>query len=220
MFINSAIVFNCSYNGLSIIQELSLKGINCVAMDSIRGIGSFSRFAKYVKCPDPLTNETQFVSFLYDYCGKSSIKPVLFPTNDEWADAISKHKETFESVSFPCVADFKAMDIIINKDKFYELGKEKNFLTPRTWSWENANEIIDYPVIAKPKFRALSGNKKRNLMLKKVAKSDLRLVVIHQQTELNRFILKNEELKNTYIFQEFVEGSECVNENETPPSVI
>jgi len=206
MFTNPAIIFNCSYNGLSIIQELSSKGINCVAMDSIRGVGAFSLFAKYVKCPDPLTNETQFISFLYNYCKKMSIKPVLFPTNDEWAHAISKYKEILESVSFPCVADFEVVDIVINKDQFYQLGNENNFLTPITWSWNKINQIVEYPIIAKPKFRALSGNKKINLILKKIAKSDLRLVVIHQQTELNRFILDNEKLKDMYIFQEFVEG--------------
>src|SRR5690554_4199599 len=94
-----AIVFNCHFNGLSIIQELASHGIPCVAMDSTRSIGTYSRHARYVRCPDPATHESEFVDFLYYFCRQEETRPVLFPTNDQWATAIAKQKERLSEVA-------------------------------------------------------------------------------------------------------------------------
>ncbi len=58
-----AIVFNCYFNGLSIIQELGRNGVKCIAMDYIHDIGTFSKYATYQQCPNPLEDEDEFVNF-------------------------------------------------------------------------------------------------------------------------------------------------------------
>ena len=73
-----AIVFNCHYNGLSIIQELGQHGVKCIAMDAVRSIGTYSRYAEYQKCPDPTESESAFIEFLYSYCAREKEKPVVF----------------------------------------------------------------------------------------------------------------------------------------------
>lgn len=203
---NKAIIFNCSYNGLSIIQELAHNMVHCIAMDSRRNIGTFSKFSNYVKCPDPLTNESDFITFLWKYCKKEKYKPVLFPTNDEWAMAISRHKDKLSAVSIPCVCDYELINIILYKNRFYELGNRKKYLTPITWKWNEVNSINKFPVIAKPNYRAISGNDSQLKKHKKFAKSKLRLKVLYNKDELFSYIKTNSTLKNHFIFQEYIRG--------------
>ena len=90
----TALVFNCHYNGLSIIQELGRHGVQVYALDSFRDVGTFSRYGCFHLCPDPESAEKAFVEYLLELGSSFDHKPVLFPTNDHWAAAISRHKET------------------------------------------------------------------------------------------------------------------------------
>ena len=87
-----ALVFNCHYNGLSIIQELGRHGVPVYALDSGRSVGTVSRYARHWPCPNPLHDEDGFIQFLIEKGGEFDQKPVLFPTNDHWATAIARHK--------------------------------------------------------------------------------------------------------------------------------
>jgi D-aspartate ligase len=61
-----ALVFNCHYNGLSIIQELGRHGVPVYALDAFRSVGTASRYAHYWPCPDPLSDEDAFIRFLIE----------------------------------------------------------------------------------------------------------------------------------------------------------
>jgi predicted ATP-grasp superfamily ATP-dependent carboligase len=203
---HKAIVFNCQYNGLSIIQELGQHGIQCVAMDNQRSIGTYSKYAKYIKCPDPLCSEEIFIRFLYDYCSKQNDKPVLFPTNDHWAVALAKHKETLSEVSIPCVADWETIDILIHKNKFYKTGQERGYLTPQTWNKESLKEISDsnFPLVAKPIFRRISSNTRINKLISNMDR--LRLTVLNTKDELNAFLNREYNFLEHLVFQEYIKG--------------
>ena len=201
-----AIIFNCHYNGLSIIQELGQHDIECIAMDAVRSIGTYSKYAKYQKCPDPTENESVFIEFLYSYCAREKELPVVFPTNDHWAMAISKHKEKLSEVAVLCVADWKAVKAVTYKDIFYELGKEKEYLTPNTWSINELKQlnIEDYPIVAKPRFRRMASNNKMNAICKNLDR--LRVTILNNKQELEAFLHKESEFIDFLIFQEFITG--------------
>lgn len=205
---HKAIIFNCHYNGLSIIQELARHGIECIAMDSVRSIGTFSRYAKFERCPDPLSRESDFIQFLYDYCKKFSLKPVLFPTNDHWAMAISRSKRLLSEVAIPCVGDWNAVNLVLEKEKFYRLGYEKNWLTPRTWVPNGSVDIPEdsFPLVAKPNARRVCSNDgnardfSRNM-------DRLRLKILETQEDLQLFLKKEEKFLSHVILQECVLGN-------------
>lgn len=201
-----AIVFNTNFNGLSIIQELAGIGVECVAMDSVRSIGAFSRYAKYVKCPNPAENEMLFIEFLYSYCSSQELPPVLFPTNDQWATAVSMHKARLSEVARICVADWEAVSSVIDKNEFYRLGQDRGYMTPRTWEHSDLSQLPTdaFPIAAKPVYRRHSSSRLRPGFNE--AMDRLRLEVFRDSTELSSFLAQEQEWLENLVFQEFVPG--------------
>jgi len=202
---NPVFVFNCSFNGLAIIQELGLKGIEVYALDSVRDVGTFSRYAKFKKCPDPITDEEKFIKFIEQLASRLCSPPVLFPTNDHWAMAISKHKERLMSVSIPCVASWRAMKTLIFKDEFYKWGALQNYPVPKTWDINDINKIKNFPIVAKPKYRRISSIEQgtKNLLWEM---DKNRLVVINSKKELDTFLFERKKIISHFIFQEYIKG--------------
>jgi predicted ATP-grasp superfamily ATP-dependent carboligase len=200
---NPVIVFNCGYNGLSILQELGSRGIKCFAFDSKRSVGTFTRYASFKRCPDPLHHETDFINFLFNFCKTLEKKPVLFPTNDKWAYAISKHKNRLQEVSLPCVADFDVISKLINKDQFYRIGHKEKYMTPETWKIDKTADI-KFPIIAKPVFRGISSNNDDTGKFRFLESK--RLTIINNSHELSDFIEKTGPFKKYMILQQYVKG--------------
>jgi len=205
---NKAIVFNCHYNGLSIIQELGRRGVDCIAMDYQRSIGTYSRYAKYIQCANPAGYEEKFIEQLYEVCKKEKDKPVLFPTNDIWAQAIAKYKAKLSEVSIPCVSSKEIVDLVLDKYRFYEMGEERQFFTPKTYT---ANEIsidekIDFPIIAKPNARRLSSNSGEEVKDIERQMDRLRLTEIHNYTSLDKFLKNEEKYLQHLLFQQLIPG--------------
>jgi predicted ATP-grasp superfamily ATP-dependent carboligase len=206
-----AIVFNCHYNGLSILQELGRHGVPCTAMDSSRSIGTFSRYARWVRCPDPASAESEFVEVLYDFCAAQERKPVLFPTNDEWAVAIAKQRGRLSEVAVPCVGEWAGVRQVIEKDVFYDIGRERGYPTPRSWAADELGDLRpdDFPIAVKPRSRRTASDGVRAGHQSEMER--LRLVVLGAEDELARFLDDESELIDDLIFQEYVPGnSDCM----------
>ncbi len=202
-----AIVFNCHYNGLSVIHELSAHGVPCIAMDSARSVGTFSRYARYVRCPSPASDESRFVEFLHDFCAAQPRKPVLFPTNDEWAVAVSKAKARLSEVAIPCVGDWEAVGLTVEKDRFYEFGQQRGYPVPTTWDPDEVHRLSrdEFPIVAKPRFRRNASD--GELVAVTRAMGRLRLSVLEDGPDLERFVAAERALLPNLVFQEFVPGA-------------
>lgn len=203
---NKAFVFNCGFNGLSIIQDLGRKGVECLALDSVRSIGTYSRYAKYVKCPDPATDETAFVDFLFTLCAREEFKPVLFPTNDHWAMAVSRHKTRLSEVALPCVGDWAAVRQVLEKDHFYEVGQVRGYRTPRSYALSELATLADgdFPIAAKPKHRRISADASESGY--HGAMDRLRLTILADRPAVTAFLRAEEQWLEHLIFQQFVPG--------------
>jgi len=190
------------------MQELAFHGVTCIAMDCRRSVGTFSRYARFVKCPDPSTNETGFIRFLYQFCQSEKAKPVLFPTNDNWAMAISKKKGLLKEVAIPCVGNWEVVSLFLDKKKFGDIGEVENWLTPRTWSAQKGIEIPEeyFPIVAKPISRRFSSDDTGNHALSKTL-DRLRLRVLRSRNDLEEYLGKEEEFLGNILLQEFIMGN-------------
>lgn len=206
---NPALVFNCHYNGLSIIQELGRHGIQVFALDNTRSVGTVSRYAKFWRCPDPLKDEAGFINFLLDRGRIFKVPPVLFPTNDQWATAIAKHKMRLEQYYIPCVADWSVVKLLVCKDQFYPWALERGYPVPNLYTIDELMraESDVFPVIAKPKYRRISGQEQEGDKGNVVKRLDEnRMVVLESSSALHSFLSANEDLFPYIIFQEYVPG--------------
>lgn len=204
---NPVFVFNIYYNGLGVIRAYGKAGIPVVAMDTHRSVGTYSRYAKYIRCPDPVFEEDAFIECLLNEKKKYSLKPLLFPTNDQWAMAVSRHKEKLRSFFYVMTPDYECIQKVIDKQKFYQLAAEKSFNVPKTYKTNDIfrrTEQIEFPIVAKPLSRRISSNdpiQKENQRLFDC----LRLTRIENKIEFEVF-LANCSDKNDFLFQEEIQG--------------
>jgi D-aspartate ligase len=210
---DAALVFNCSLNGLSIIRELARRGVREIhALDNARSIGTYSRYAVFHRCPDPLTDESAFIEYLLRFAHGRKDRPVLFPTNDEWAQALAHHKETLSRHYHVWVADGPVVDLIIQKPRFYAWAMSRGYPVPRSWTDAQAPEILDnqFPIAAKPAFRVAASDSKEQAA-RAVEKQRERLTILANRAQLEAYRGKHADLRNDYILQEYVRGlSDCM----------
>lgn len=208
----TALVFNCHYNGLSIIQELGRRKVEVLALDSVRSVGTLSRYARYYRCPDPLVAEEAFVDYLLQLGPSFNDKPVLFPTNDHWAIAVSRHRDVLSQYYFPCVADAATVELVIMKQRFYEWAMKGEIPVPRSWRGGDLGQIPDdaFPLAAKPECRRISSNG-RAAGPRAETMDRLRLTVLRDRRHLDEFAAEHRALLPFFLFQEYVEGlSDCM----------
>jgi predicted ATP-grasp superfamily ATP-dependent carboligase len=204
---NPAFVFNCHYNGLAIIQDLGRRGVPVYALDSHRSVGTISRYARFLKVPNPITDEDEFVKILFNLCEKQNFKPVLFPTNDHWASAISRNKDMLEKVSYPVVSSWEGVRSVLDKELFYYLGNQNGYLTPNTWKLSMLDEIPDdeYPLVIKPRWRRMSSG--YGPQYSPGILDCLRLIQIRDKNAAIKTLQKLKEMEEHLLLQTFIPGN-------------
>jgi D-aspartate ligase len=208
----TALVFNCAFNGLGVIRALGRHGATVFALDSKRSTGTYSRYATFVECPDPLVAETAFVDFLVKLAPRFKERPILIPTNDEWAAAVSRSKDRLKAHYHVCVADWPVVEMVLRKARFYAWAAQRNYPVPATWSSKALSDIpaTAFPIIAKPEMRRNATDEVETARLTRIL-YQLRMTVIEDQAQLRAFLEKHRDLLDHFLFQEYVRGlSDCM----------
>ncbi len=193
-------------NNLSVVQDLGGEGVDCVVMNHHRAIATYSRYATYVRCPDPSVEEDRAIAFLHDFCRQEGNLPVLLPVTDQWSMAVARHAEQLREVSAPCTGPWKAVDLMLRKDLFSQWAQEMGIRTPRMWSREEMPALPEeeYPVVVKPRLHRWSSNTDPQRLHADMIR--LRNTIIEDRWELERFVEKENRLMEHVFFQEYVRG--------------
>ncbi len=208
---NPVIVCNCHYNGLAILQELGHRGIPCIAADCRREIGTFSRYAKFKKVPSPVSDERGFVDTIINIAKSLPKKPVIFPTNDEWAMALSRYRDELQEVAIPLVSDFEAIREVLDKRRFYKFGEEQGYPTPKIYDPHEAlreDGKISFPVVIKPGIRRFSAGEDEGGF---TFPADLRFNIIENKEELRTFLSQWESYRDYLFISEYIPGMSDTN---------
>lgn len=157
--VSEAWVFNCDYNGLSIIQALGRRGVQVRALDSRRAIGTWSRFARYCPVPDPMVDEEGFIQALWHYRDSVDVNPVLIPTNDHWAETLARHRSDLSNRFECCVSEYDKVSLLLDKERFGRWGQAVGLPVPRVWSIDEAlvDSQLPFPIAVKANTRRKAG---------------------------------------------------------------
>jgi predicted ATP-grasp superfamily ATP-dependent carboligase len=191
---------------LKILQEMGSHGVSCISMLPRRQLTAYSRYGTQQACPGPEVDEAGALDTLYDRCVKEGDSPVLIPYSDTWVNAVTKQMSRFKEVSTPCMPDREAAELVLDKERFCRLGQQRGYMTPMSWTLEEARELSDgqFPIVAKPKVHRMTGN--RGMVQINRQMDRLRFVVIKDRQELERFVLRERDLLPYLTFQEYVRG--------------
>ncbi|MDQ2950909.1 MAG: ATP-grasp domain-containing protein, partial [Chloroflexota bacterium] len=196
----TALIFNCDFNGLALIQELGRRGVDVRALDTVRSVGTVSRYARFHRCPDPLVAERAFVDFLMELGSAFQSRPVLFPTNDHWAAAVSRHREELARLYHPCVAAWSTVELVIRKDRFARWAEAAGYPVPRSWDAMSYGSVPEdaFPLAAKPIFRRISSDDAEGTR-HAAERERLRLAVFRNRAELERFSKDHRDRLNDFL---------------------
>ena len=136
-------------NGLAAIRSLGRAGIRVVTACPRRGgLGFRSRYAEARLCPDPVTDEDAFLSFLRALGAELDRPAPIFPTNDELLNVIARR---WGELDGRFLSPFPAWDLLgpLQRKRFQiERARELGVPIPRTES--APTEELGFPVLVKP----------------------------------------------------------------------
>ena len=156
-------------NGLGIVRGLAENKIPCVVIDTDKDISFFSRHTCGLICPNPVTNESEFVKFLIELGKKLKTRGLIWPTNDSYLKLISKNIKFLGRWFVLPILPWDHLKVMLNKNLLYQFAARNEIPHPETIRFANVEKIfvsdisIKYPIIIKPAetigFKAAVGEK-------------------------------------------------------------
>ena len=152
-----AVVLGAGINGLNIIRSLGKRGIPII--DATVPSSDYSLKSRYIK-------KVYFESLIGPDLVKALLhlrksldnKAVLFCTSDLDVVTVSRHRRELQQWYHIILPPHNVVETLMNKKLFYDFALRNNFLVPKTYFTNTANEaeeisrIISYPCIIKPQY--------------------------------------------------------------------
>jgi D-aspartate ligase len=149
-----AVVFGGHVQGLGIVRVLGRLGYSVSLLDTTKY--NIARHSKYCKSFHVINNE-KIVPYLLSGPGiKRYQGSILFPTNDEHVELLSKNFSELQIHYKPATDKWKFIKSCFNKRLTYKLAKECGVDIPVTYFPDSDHEVenlkskIDFPCIIKP----------------------------------------------------------------------
>jgi predicted ATP-grasp superfamily ATP-dependent carboligase len=150
-----ALVLGLSETGLGVGRSLGRRGIKVIGLDYEKGIGTFSRYIQAMICPHPIHEENKFISHIIHICSSDKSKPVLFITDDNFLNTISKNRALLHNNLLFILPEHRIIESILDKYQQYKIAQKSGTLLPKTYFPQNENEIykvcdcLEYPAFIK-----------------------------------------------------------------------
>jgi len=205
------VILNMHYTGLAIargLQDCGAAPIYGMGANETM-FGNFSRYCKYVRCPDTGTAAEECRDFLKKFSDQFDTRPVLFPTRDHDLQFISKFYGELEERYILVAAPPQILQTILNKARLYSIAHELGIRYPAT-AWissradvEGLRDELLFPVIVKPVYTTQWRRKEVWEIVGQKA------VIIRDYDELRRFYARIEPVDPVLHIQEFIPGTDA-----------
>ncbi len=190
-------------NNLGVIRGLGEKGIPITLLDvDAHSMTRYSRFvSKRLRCPDIWCSEDAFVNFLVEYGRHLDHSPMLLPTGDAEVLAFSRHRDLLEPYYRIPQAHPDAVELLVNKKRFFLEMSLRNIPYPRSWFPESIDEArhmaarIVYPFVVKAAYSHEFIRRFHN-----------KVFVVHSLPEFEAALQLLHDAKQDYFLQEIIPG--------------
>ena len=191
-------------NGYGIVKSLAKEGVPVCGFYTEKGeFGRFSKYCKSVYSKDVSQDEESVCQLLLEEGAKYDDRPVLFPTNDQYAVFLAKNQKKLEKYFLFHWVPLATLDSIVDKLKVSHLCEKACVLVPRThltYFGEDLAESVkhfSFPCLIKP---AQSFNT--------TFPSSMKNFVAQQPEDLISFYARYSGLLGKTLWQEIVEGQD------------
>ena len=205
------VILNMHYTGLAIargLQECGAAPVYGVGANETM-FGNFSRYCKYVRCPDTEMAPDQCRDFLMKFSDRFDTRPLLFPTRDHDLQFLSKFHSELEERYVVIAAPRPILQTILNKASLYRVAHELGIPYPAT-AWvnshadmERAKDELLFPVIVKPVYTTQWRRREVWEIVRHKA------VIVQDYDELRRFYARIEHVDPVIHIQEFIPGADA-----------
>lgn len=162
-----AVVLQASYaNGVGIARDLGVRGVPCACLDpDPRALGTFSRYAFAICCPDPVDDEEGFLAALEEFGRTLPQKGVMFPTHDEYVWAVARNASRLEAYFHIPFSRWDVMQAVADKEQQLRAAQRVDVAVPITAYVSTAEDAaeaartVPFPAIFKPSERTALGRR-------------------------------------------------------------
>jgi D-aspartate ligase len=144
-------------NGLGVLHNLTARHVPVIAIDHRPHEPGFrSRYGRKAVCPDPEREPDRLVDFLMTLGQSLPWRPVLLPTNDEFALFVSRLRTTLREAFTCALPPEEVVEALVDKWKFASLTEGLGVAAPRTYrprseaELAGLQEILRFPCVLKP----------------------------------------------------------------------
>ena len=136
-------------NGLAAIRSLGRIGVPVIALNhGSAALGFRSRFARPRVCPDPVTEEEDYVRFLIELGDELDGPAPIFPTGDDHLETIARHADKLNGRFLYPFPPWTILEKIQSKQYQLDRAGELGVPTPRTSV--SPTDEFGFPTLVKP----------------------------------------------------------------------
>ncbi len=152
-----AVVISSSEVALGVVRDLGRARVPVLAMGPDRGNAAFrSRYCTAWPCADPHYDEDQLIADLEAVAAMLPQRGVLFPCDDDYGAAVSRHKAGLEKSFIVPVLAWEGMQALADKELQLRLAQQAGIDTPITAFIHGPDDLaaaadaVPFPAVLKP----------------------------------------------------------------------
>ncbi|HZU02250.1 MAG TPA: ATP-grasp domain-containing protein [Ktedonobacteraceae bacterium] len=197
------VVLGSDFKALGVMRSLGRRGIPAIVIDNLPRSAWFSRYAlKCLRWHGPM-DDTAFLHFLLRLGKEHQLEQwMLFPTQDEVVEFVSRHAVQLASVYRLTTQEWDVVRWACDKRLTYRMAQEVGVPYPKTWYPLNEEHLktleITFPVIVKP---AISIRLQHALRLKALPASN------HEELLKHYRLMADVSCPQEIMIQEIIPGS-------------
>lgn len=197
---DTALVLGLDVAGYGLVRGLAREGVHVVGL--WRRADEAARHSRYCSSVEvsPDTDEA-WIGTILDQCSIHD-RPILFPSNDRYADLLARYRGRLEPVSRFHWVTGRQMEAVIDKARMHDVCRAIDLPVPHTrrphaWDIESQAATFHYPCLVKPR-----------TSFRRALPTGAKVSIFSHPAELAAFYRSDAQLAEATLWQEIIPGGD------------